>query len=333
MRLRPKVRIDVLSGFLGSGKTTLLRRHLASIDSSGIALVINEFGATSIDHRLVRASDDATSVIADGCACCAVATRLRETLLDLLRDDARTGQDHVKRIVLETSGLAAPSAILNTLRTDEVLDEYLEIGSCIVAFDAIDGDELALRYGEVMDQIAAADTVVITKADIAGMAAVESAQRFVLDANPLARVIVAGTPGFSDEKLFAAAAGRPTPISSTGHTRHATGVASFCLSVNRPLDWASFSVWLTCLLNRHGSRILRFKAVIDPGPHELPLIVQGVRHIVHPPQHVADAARDRGRSDLVFIVDGMDPVAIEKSLWDFLDFARSHLKPVAVAAA
>jgi G3E family GTPase len=333
MRLRPKVRIDVLSGFLGSGKTTLLRRHLASFDSRTVAIVINEFGATSIDHRLVRASDDATHVIAAGCACCAVASRLRGTLLDVLGADARDSGAAVTRIVLETSGLAAPSAIVNTLRSDEVLAEYLEVGCCAVAFDAIDGRECAGRYGEVLDQLATADMVVVTKADIAGAAAVDAARRFVESVNPLARVIVAGAAGHSDEALFSMAPSRILPAASTSPVRHGARIASFCLSIEQPLDWASFSIWLTCLLNRHGARMLRFKAVIDPGPHELPLVVQGVRHLVHPPQHVTDAARERGRSDLVFIVDGIEPAAIDASLREFLDFAHARLDTPSARAA
>lgn len=334
MRLRAKVRIDVLSGFLGSGKTTLLRRHLASIDSRGVALVINEFGTTSIDHRLVRASDDATHVIAAGCACCAVASHLRASLLELLLEDAVARDGELSRIILETSGLADPAAILNTLRVDEVLNEYLDTGSCVIAFDAIDGSACAQRYSEVRHQIAAADTIVITKGDIAGGAAVDSARRFVEAVNPIAQIVVAGASGYSDRELFAMRRETASPaIAAHGqHAEHAPGIASFCLVVDRPLDWASFSVWLTCLLNRHGGRILRFKAVIDPGPHELPLVVQGVRHIVHPPQHVADAARAGDRSELVFIVDGIDPIVIEESLWTFLRFARAH-QAIAISAA
>ena len=318
----------MLSGFLGSGKTTLLRNHLAAIDSAGVAVVINEFGTTAIDHRLVRFGDDALRVLAAGCACCAVADRLRATLIELLADDARADANPLSRIVLETSGLADPASILNTIRADENLDEYLSIGTCAVTFDAVDGIACAQAYPEVRHQLAAADTVVITKADLVDPGAVRAAQDFVQAVNPLARVAAAGTAGFDAGRLFEGGDGAPAARRAPwnpGAALHAGGIASFCLSVDGPVDWASFSVWLTCLLNRHGSRILRFKGVLGGDAAELPLVVHGVRHIVYPPQHLPAVAAAGDRSDLVFIVDGLDPAAIEASLRRFLDFAGTRL--------
>lgn len=323
MRLRPRIPLDVLSGFLGSGKTTLLRRHLALLGPApGIAVVINEFGATSIDHRLVRHSDDAPRVLAAGCACCTVADRLRETLLDLLRDDAGKRTTPVQRIILETSGLADPSSILNTIRTDLVLAEYLDVGRCVVAFDALDGIACAQRYPEVRHQLAAADTVVITKADVAEADGAAASRTFARAINPLARIETAASADFAISALFAGPVTAHAPASDA--PRHAGNIRSFSLSLDGAVDWASFSVWLTCLLNRHGARVLRFKAVLDTGTADWPLVVHGVRHLVYPPQHLPEPSSARGRSDLVFIVDGLDPRRIEASLRGFLRFAAAH---------
>ena len=100
-------------------------------------------------------------------------------------------------------------------------------------------------------------------------------------------------------------------------------MTSFCISRQGDVDWASFSVWLTCLLNRHGARILRFKAILDTALSVRPLVVHGVRHVVYPPQHLEDADRQRGRSDLVFIVDGLNREQIEESLDRFLRTAEA----------
>lgn len=322
MRLRSKARLDVLSGFLGSGKTTLLRHYLASIpDADRVAVVINEFGATGIDHRLVRASGDAPRVLADGCACCMVAERLRETLLEVLREDAASGDDRIARIVLETSGLADPASIVATLQADEVLAEYLAIGSCAVAFDALDGLALANRFPEVRNQLTAADTIIITKSDLAAAGAVDAAIEAVQSLNPLAVTHVSGMADFDPARLFEAPLIRQSVAADGMAKRHAAGIASFCLRRNEPIDWASFSVWLTALLNRHGARILRFKAVLATAGHRMPLVVHGVRHRVYPPQHLPDAVEVPGQSDLVFIVDGLEPAAIEASLARFLNFA------------
>ncbi len=328
MRLRPKARLDVLSGFLGSGKTTLLRHHLAAIDEADrVAVVINEFGSTSIDHQLVRASGDAPRVLADGCACCMVAARLRDTLLELMHEDAAAGGDPVRRIVLETSGLADPASIVATIHADEVLAEYIELGTCAVAFDATDGLELANRYPEVRNQLAAADMVVITKSDLAADGAVDAAIEAVRTLNPLASTRISGLADFDPAALFDAPSPPRAPSANAKTTRHAGGIASFCLRRSGTMDWASFSVWLTALLNRHGARILRFKAVLATEGHRLPLVVHGVRHRVYPPQHLPHASDEPGQSDLVFIVDGLDPSAIESSLDRFLRFASVIGKP------
>lgn len=320
MRLRPRVRVDVLSGFLGSGKTTLLRNYLAAVASSSIAVVINEYGAMSIDHRLIRRGDDGVHVVADGCACCAVAERLRDALLDLLREDAAHDSRLLTRILIETSGLADPGAILRTLRADENLAEYLEPGLCVVTFDALVGIDNAHRYAEVRRQLATADMIVLTKADLASTDQIRAAETFVESVNPLAARRVAGTSAFEVASLFDGLPTSSVDVIDQPHAEHAPGLHSFSLRVSDDLDWASFSIWLTCLLNRHGQHILRFKAILESEAHALPLAIHGVRHLVSPPQHLRNMPR-RGYSDLVFIVDGLEPRDIERSLHAFLGFA------------
>lgn len=323
MRLRSRVRLDILSGFLGSGKTTLLRRHLSAVrPATGIGVIINEFGATSVDHHLVRGSTDSPRVLAAGCACCTVAAELRSTLLDLLREDAEAGGTVLRRIVLETSGLADPAAILGTISNDPVLAEYVELGHCTVALDALDGTRCVERYPEARTQLAAADTIVLTKADLADSATVSGVRRSALTVNPLAEVRTAAAADFSAQRLFEGPTWRTAPPLAS--TQHANSVQSFVLSLPNDVDWAAFSVWLSALLHRHGERILRFKAIVPGGHIGGTLAVHGVRHLVYPPQHLLEVAPADRRSDLVFITDGLKKEVVDVSLNRFLDFAAGH---------
>src|SRR3954451_7550514 len=104
--------ISVLTGFLGSGKTTFLGRALTSPGMADTAVVINEFGAVGLDHLLIEAADQEVLELPNGCVCCAVRQDLADTLYRLLRRRARGDIRLFNRIVLETSGLAAPSPIL-----------------------------------------------------------------------------------------------------------------------------------------------------------------------------------------------------------------------------
>ena len=51
--MKGKTPVAFLTGFLGSGKTTLLSRVLAQGGFADTAVIINEFGEISIDHRVV----------------------------------------------------------------------------------------------------------------------------------------------------------------------------------------------------------------------------------------------------------------------------------------
>src|SRR5437762_8082455 len=131
--------ISILTGFLGSGKTTILRHLLRQPGFSRTAVIINEFGEVGLDHELVDASADSFIELQTGCLCCKVRNDLAQTLLDLLaRLDSGT-VPRFERVVIETSGLADPAPILQTLMTDQGLASRLVLGSVVTTVDAVNG--------------------------------------------------------------------------------------------------------------------------------------------------------------------------------------------------
>src|ERR1044072_89262 len=131
--------VSVLTGFLGSGKTTMLRHLLGQPEFSRIAVIINEFGEVGIDHELIEASEDSFIELQTGCLCCKIRTDLAQTLQDLLRrrDEGRCAP--FDRIVIETSGLADPAPILQTLMTDASIAGRLVLGAVVTTVDAANG--------------------------------------------------------------------------------------------------------------------------------------------------------------------------------------------------
>ena len=91
------------------------------------------------------------------------------------------------------------------------------------------------------------------------------------------------------------------------------------MTVERPLDWARFSLWLTALLNRHGRSVLRFKAILDLRGDIPPVVIHGVQHLMFPPRHLERLPDGQRGSNMVFIVDGMEPSRIVASLNRFMD--------------
>jgi G3E family GTPase len=162
--------VSVLTGFLGSGKTTMLRHLLRQPEFSRTAVIINEFGEVGLDHELIEASEDSFIELQTGCLCCKIRTDLAQTLSDLLqrRDEGRCTP--FDRIVIETSGLADPAPILQTLMTDTNIAGRLVLGGVVTTVDAINGAHTLDCERISQKQIAVADRIVLTKLDLAGPA-------------------------------------------------------------------------------------------------------------------------------------------------------------------
>lgn len=160
--------MTVITGFLGAGKTTLLRRFLATPEGQGTAVVVNEFGATGIDDALVRSSADETVLLGNGCLCCITRTDLQQALRRMVVERERGELPDFRRIVIETSGLADPSPILQTFGTDRALGSAFHVEAVVTVVDAETGGDTLGWSTEARKQTILADRLVITKTDIAG---------------------------------------------------------------------------------------------------------------------------------------------------------------------
>lgn len=158
--------VSVLTGFLGSGKTTLLNRLLKDPALTDTAVIINEFGEVSIDHLLVEEASEGVIELADGCLCCTVRGELVDTLADLI-DRLQTGRiKALKRIIIETTGLADPAPVLHSIMGHPVLMQALRLDGVLATVDAVNGMATLDNHEEAVKQAAMADRIIITKADM-----------------------------------------------------------------------------------------------------------------------------------------------------------------------
>jgi G3E family GTPase len=157
----------VLTGFLGSGKTTLLGHLLRQPEFSHTAVIINEFGEVGLDHDLIEASEDSLVELATGCLCCKLRNDIATTIHDLLQRRDQGQVTPFSRVVIETSGLADPAPILQTLMTDATIASRIAVAGVVATVDAVNGSDALFREEIFIKQVALADRLVVTKTDLA----------------------------------------------------------------------------------------------------------------------------------------------------------------------
>jgi G3E family GTPase len=198
-RPKPAIPVTVVTGFLGAGKTSLLNRLVRDPALAGTGFIINEFGEIGIDHLLVEAADDGIVELSSGCLCCTVRGELVTTLENFLRGLDNGRIDTLSRIVIETTGLADPVPVLATLTAHPYLSIRYAIDGVVTVVDAVNGARTLDEHVEAVKQVAVADRLVITKADIAeGAARLPALKRRLAALNPGALMIDAATAAAAD---------------------------------------------------------------------------------------------------------------------------------------
>jgi G3E family GTPase len=322
--------VALLTGFLGSGKTTLLKRMLADPAFGDTAVIINEFGEVGLDHHLIEHVADDVVLLPSGCLCCAMKGELAAALRDLQSRRARGLVPPFRRVVVESSGLADPFPVISTIKADPVLRHHFRLGTVLTTIDAVNGSETLDRHLESVRQAAIADTLILTKTDLIEAADVMALSVRLEELNPAAPIVRSCDSTIDLAALlrdtgnaaswFKATAEYTQQQLSGGKAmeHHRPGIRSFSITIDAPLDWTAFGIWLTMLINRHGSRILRVKGILSLKDEADPVAVHGVQHLVHPPQHLRAWPDGDRRSRLVFIVDGLEPDQLRRSMAAFM---------------
>jgi G3E family GTPase len=196
------VPVSILTGFLGAGKTSLLNRLLKVPDLTDTAVIINEFGDVSLDHLLVEASSDGIIELSDGCLCCTVRGELVDTLADLM-DRMQTGKiKPLKRVVIETTGLADPAPVLQSVMGNPVIAQSYRLDGVVTVVDAANGLATLDHHEEAVKQVAMADRLVISKISLATPDVVNALKARLRALNPRAPMIDGDLPEAGKAELF-----------------------------------------------------------------------------------------------------------------------------------
>src|SRR5918995_5539418 len=135
--LAGRIPVSIVTGFLGSGKSTLINKLLQRPDMNRVAVIVNEFGEQSIDHDLIQVSSEQMMLLNNGCLCCVLRGDLQETLRDLFVKRRMGEINDFERVIIETTGLADPAPVMQTLITDSLLLEQYRLDCVVTLVDAI----------------------------------------------------------------------------------------------------------------------------------------------------------------------------------------------------
>ena len=337
-----KTPVTVITGFLGAGKTTLIRHLMSNPQGKRLAVLVNEFGTVGVDGDILKSCADENCPeenileLSNGCICCTVADDFIPTLEKLMAMPVKP--DH---ILIETSGLALPKPLLKAfdwpaIRSRITVDGVIALADAeAVAAGRFAPDEAAVQaqreaddsldhetpLSEVFeDQIACADIVLLSKADLAGEAGLAAARAVIVAEAPRPLPILPLTDGVIDPRVIlglGAAAeddldARPSHHDGADDHEH-EDFDSVVVELPEITDPADLTARIQLLAR--DQKILRVKGHVAVSGKPMRLLVQAVGERV---RHQFDRPwGDQPRlSRLVVIAehDDIDPAAILRAL-------------------
>ena len=344
MNQAQRIPLYLLTGFLGSGKTTLLNQWVQDPAFSKALVIINEFGETSLDHLLVsRSTEEQIVELSNGCICCTIRGDLAKTLTDISWRFSRNGIKSFDKVIIETTGLADPSPILNTLISNEKLFQQYRLQGTVTTVDVANALHSIEKYNEAKRQVAVADLILLTKQDLVSAEVLQQVQQRVRQLNPTAPLqqalngvtalrsllkldhiepVHSSTP-LANWLNFSAVQFEPLKPEQTPTllrsaeqelSPHQGNIRAFCYQLDKPVSLRAIEMWLDALLPQMGHKLLRLKAILNVEGFPGPMVIHGVQQLLHPTAVLTDWPNDERKSKLVFITDELTAQQLEVSL-------------------
>ncbi|AYA99668.1 GTP-binding protein [Lachnoanaerobaculum umeaense] len=189
-------KIDVVSGFLGAGKTTFIKRLVESNKDKGKTIIIeNEFGEIGIDGGFLKNSGIEIREMNSGCICCSLAGDFEASLRELL------STYEPNRVIIEPSGVGKLSDVLKAV-SDVEKDLPVESNSAVTVVDVKKCKMYMKNFGEFFNnQIQFANTIILSRTDLADNAKIEEALELIKKVNPKATIVTTPLDKLSNEKI------------------------------------------------------------------------------------------------------------------------------------
>jgi len=199
------MKLIIFSGFLGSGKTVSilsLAEYLSKLNGGKAAegygakavILENEVGEVNYDQSFLRKSGYEIINMLAGCICCTLSSDLMTQLREFIP------WYNPEYVIFEPTGVAYPEAISETAKESGVQLEWVRT---VTVVDVPRFEEITDTVPHLMEaQIAAADTVLLNKTDLASPNEIAEVRERVTNLNPDAAIFEVYAADGVPEEIF-----------------------------------------------------------------------------------------------------------------------------------
>nr|WP_246040235.1 GTP-binding protein [Ectobacillus funiculus] len=314
MSVRRKIPVTLVTGFLGSGKTTLLNRILSEHHGHRFAVIVNEIGQIGIDNELIVNVEEEVMEMTNGCLCCTVREDLLVALKKLLQS-RKKGEARFEGLLIETTGLANPGPIIQTFFLDETIQTYYELDGIVTVVDAYHIQQHFEKGMEAEEQVAFADLIILNKQDLVTTSQLEEVKYQIQSLNPTAQIVPTVNGEIDFSLLFGIQTFRTRDtLDVRPHfpKEHLTGVQSFVLREERPIDMVKLNHWMTAVVSELGEYLYRYKGIIAAQGMDRRVVFQGVHTLFAASYDRPWKQGEERKSEVVFIGKGLNKVWFEE---------------------
>ncbi|UXX78807.1 GTP-binding protein [Reichenbachiella carrageenanivorans] len=322
MKTKP---VHIITSFLGAGKTTFLNHFIKERLPERIFVIENECGATNVDGALIMDGTEEIVELTSGCLCCSLA----DGLLDILQD-VYNRRDEYDRLVIETTGIADPSSIVQVFLENPAVEKAFSFQQVICLVDAGLVVEWLDEAEEALRQIAIADVLLVNKIDQIAEGKLHQVLATLNGINPQAKSYTGYDGIFPIEDILQMGTINPEAIEAVtntqGHHHFQHGetnnhkISTFTLDFSHPLDLNELQLDLNRIIHLYRHQVYRVKGVIAIPHYPNRVILQSVRSTFVATDGTPWEDENNREGRLVFIGRGLKKEAFEKMFNQHLVF-------------
>jgi G3E family GTPase len=207
-----------------------------------------------------------------------------------------------ERVIIETSGVASPEPILDTLLREPWLSKRYRLHNVVATLAIPNALEQLHNFAEARAQLAWADQILLTQADLAAVGRTEEVYKQLQLIAPASPYRIVNWEFLTSAEILGVAVPvfrrLPTMQSLVEHD-----FRSLSLYLDHPPTWPKLHTILQDLLQRYTPGLVRIKGVVFVPDQEQPLAIHAVGGHLFPPTCLQFRTNDDRRIRLVFIAD------------------------------